>query len=1137
MKGVLELLCQEPYIATLEKGGKTFVCDANEAEALVFAATFKHSHKTTIIIKNNLYGAQTLYESLSNLLEPNQCVFFPSDESFRIEALASSKELVAQRLYVMAKLMTQQPSVVVAHTASVVRFLPSVDVFKQNCLKIKLNDTLKVNDLIDKLVLLGYERVNMIEHSLQLAKRGGVLDIYSVNYEHPVRIEFFGDDVDSIRFFDLETQKTIETTKEITIIPATDLVVGTNYETQLQELLTTKLSDKAKEDLLNLKDNENYTLLYKYYTYFQPNIVSIVNYLPSDTLTIVSNLDFVQENYKMLANETLEYLEEEGNASLHLLLDLSSVLESNKCTSYVNEFRQKNSDIAIPIYGVDEAYGNTRVINEIITGYSKDNQVVLCVENKNQLDCLMSWAKDWGYSLPFVKANELPKAKISYTELALKTGFRLEKQKLVYLGAKDLFGIHTISKGNLTRYRSSQTLQSYENLHVGDYVIHETHGIGRFLGIEEIETDGIHRDYLHIAYRGEGVLYVPLEQFRLIRKYVSREGAEPRLNKLGSEEWKKTKSRIKQRISDIADRLMLLYSDRVEKSGYAFVKDDEWQHQFEAAFPFELTEDQITSVNEIKHDMESPFPMDRLLCGDVGFGKTEVAFIAAFKAIMSGKQVAFLCPTTLLSQQHYDNAVARFRNFPVNIGLLNRYVPEKKQQEYLEQLANGSLHLIIGTHRLLSKDVKFKDLGLLIVDEEQRFGVEHKEKIKELKTNIDVLTLTATPIPRTLQMSLVGIRSLSQINTPPLFRMPIQTYVIEKNMKLIREIIERELARKGQVFYLYNKISTISSVASDIERNVKGAKVIVVHGKMTREETEEAMMRFHNQEANVMVCTTIVENGIDIPNANTIIIEDADRFGLSQLYQIKGRVGRSDRLAYAYLLYRPKKQISEIATKRLRAIKEFAELGSGYKIAMRDLTIRGAGDILGAEQSGFIDMVGIETYIRLLNEAISERKSGIPTPEIEIHQPLHLDAYINKGFTEDLDKINLYQKIDEVQTLKQLKSLYQDIEDIYGKIPQNVVNLLEKRRLELFETQDIVASTKDNKDQYEVVFSDDFATLDGIGISLFKITGETSPQITLQFRNDQIRMIVSKKDSLWLEHTITVLEKMKEVVKEYKDKK
>ncbi len=1136
MKAIIDLLKDEKVVTTLLSKNKTIVCSDNQDEALVIASAFRRYNKPILVVENNLYAAQGLYERLSGLLKPDECLFFPSDESFRIEAMAASKELIAQRLYVMSSLASNKNAVIIAHTASIVRFLPPFKLFKGQMLDLKLGDVIDDEGFIKYLTSVGYERVNKIEHSLQFARRGGVIDIYSVNYENPIRIELFGNEIDSIRFFNLDSQKTIKQIKDVTIAPASELLLESDYEKRLEKLVSETHNEKVSQDLLALKETHNETLLYKYYSYFQDNIESIVDYVSDDTLLILSNLDYIKENYKLLYEESFDYLESEEGYVKQIILDLLSVLNKKTNMSFINEFRKKDSDVESPIQGVESAYGNTKVIYEIVNEYLKEgNKVVLCVENKNQLDCLLSWAKDYGLKMEYGNYDELPKKQLTYVEYALKDGFKLPKQKLVYIGAHELFGTRSVNKSNVSRYRSSVALQSYENLSIGDFVIHEVHGIGKFLGIESIETNGIHRDYLHIGYRNNGVLYVPLEQFRLIRKYVAKEGNEPRLNKLGSDEWKKTKAKIKARISDIADRLMVLYSNRVEKQGYAFAKDSEWQAPFEASFPFELTKDQARSVEEIKKDMESPYPMDRLLCGDVGFGKTEVAWIAAFKAIMSGKQVALLCPTTLLAKQHFDNALDRFKNYPISIGVLNRFVSEKEQNKYLKAATDGSLDILIGTHRLLSKDVKFKDLGLLIVDEEQRFGVEHKEIIKEMKNSVDVLTLSATPIPRTLQMALIGIRSLSQLDTPPEKRMPVQTYVIEKNDKMIKEIIERELARHGQVFYLYNRVDRINSIASSIQKSVKGAKVICVHGQMNRDDVEEAMYRFNNQEANVMVCTSIIENGIDIPNANTIIVEDADKFGLSQLYQIKGRVGRGDRLAYAYLLYTPRKQLSEIATKRLRAIKEFAELGSGYKIAMRDLTIRGAGDILGAEQSGFIDMVGIDTYIRLLNEAIEERKSGVPTPEIEIHKPLNIDAYINKGFTnDDLDKINLYQKIDEVNSVDELLSLEKDMKDIYGKLPKNVKLLLEKRRLELFETDDIVSETKDSLDDYEIIFSEEFAHIDGIGIDLFKITGETSPHIKLSFRANKIKMTISKKDELWLDHTISVLEKLKIVLNKTK---
>ncbi|MFA6739815.1 MAG: DEAD/DEAH box helicase, partial [Bacilli bacterium] len=544
--------------------------------------------------------------------------------------------------------------------------------------------------------------------------------------------------------------------------------------------------------------------------------------------------------------------------------------------------------------------------------------------------------------------------------------------------------------------------------------------------------------------------------------------------------------------------------------------------------------DQLRSLAEIKADMEQPYPMDRLLCGDVGFGKTEVAFLAAFKAILGGKQVAFLCPTTLLARQHYETAKQRFQNVPIGIGMLSRFVPPAVQKKTLSDLKEGRLSMVIGTHRLLSNDLVFRDLGLLIVDEEQRFGVEHKEKIKELKRNIDVLTLSATPIPRTMQMALLGVRNLSQIETPPLHRLPVQTYVMEKNPRLIKEVIERELGRGGQVFYLCNEIDALPGIAATLQKQIPGANIIIIHGQMDRDDIEDAMIRFQAGEANVMVCTTIIENGIDIPNANTIVVDRADTFGLAQLYQIKGRVGRSDRLAYAYLLYRPRKQLSEVAIKRLRAIKEFVELGSGYRIAMRDLSIRGAGDILGAEQAGFIDTVGIDLYLQLLQETIEEKRTGIPTPEPEVPRPLQVDAYIPKPYTnDDLDKIELYKKIDAIQDLEGLSTLQEMMRDVYGKLPLSVELLLEKRRLELTLRNELVEEVKDSATAYEIVFTPMFSSYDGIGIDLFRIANQLSNHLLLSYRGGRIRMKLHKEEPEWLKLASRFLEKTWQLVQRY----
>jgi transcription-repair coupling factor (superfamily II helicase) len=615
---------------------------------------------------------------------------------------------------------------------------------------------------------------------------------------------------------------------------------------------------------------------------------------------------------------------------------------------------------------------------------------------------------------------------------------------------------------------------------------------------------------LHIQYAGTDVLYVPLSQFKLVRKFSGKEGAAPRLHRLQSKDWENTKKKIKEKVDDLAARLVELYKNRSVTAGYAFPADDELQTQFENQFPYELTPDQQRSVKEIKADMEKPFPMDRLLCGDVGFGKTEVAFRAAFKAINAHKQVAILCPTTLLARQHYERAADRFASFGIQIAIFSRLIPEAKQKAYIKDILAGKIQLIIGTHRLLSKDIVYRDLGLLIVDEEQRFGVEQKEKIKEIRTNVDVLTLSATPIPRTLQISLLGIRQLSQINTSPLNRVPIQTYVMRHDPLVVKELIERELAREGQVYYLHNRVEDIYLVASQLKTKIKGSRAGVVHGQMDKDEIEDVMVDFYNGTINLLVCTSIIENGIDVSNANLIIVEQAANFGLAQLYQIKGRVGRGNRIAYAYLLYEEAERLNEQANKRLKAIQEFTELGSGYKIAQRDLMIRGAGDILGPEQAGFIDTVGLDMYLQLLNEAIQEKKTGILTPPITSVASLMIDAYIPETYAKNEDKVELYQAIETAKTFEELQTIEAYIRDLYGRLPDQVQNLLKKRHFDLLTSHPSVGSWQETKAYLDVFCSEAFTNLNRSGTVLFDRIQQHLQVLKVNYANRILRIRLQK---------------------------
>ena len=768
---------------------------------------------------------------------------------------------------------------------------------------------------------------------------------------------------------------------------------------------------------------------------------------------------------------------------------------------------------AIMINNDDEAM----IINQI-RAYLKLSKVVVALDDDHQLKLMTELfdRHEMAYTLIGIKDEIYPGLNIAVNKIGF--GIELVDEKIVIISANELFKTRNIKKPKYFKYKNAKVLKDYQELNIGDYVVHDNHGIGQYLGIKTLEVQGFHKDYLYVAYAGDDTLYIPVEQFKMIRKYSSNEGKVPKINKLGGSQWQKTKAKARSKVDDIADKLIEIYSARINQPGYAFPSDSEIQLEFERSFGYELTVDQLRSVEEIKADMEKSQPMDRLLCGDVGFGKTEVALRAAFKAILGNKQVAFLCPTTILSMQHYKTMIARFKDFPVKIALLNRFTSTKEKKQILSDLKFGNIDLLVGTHRILSKDIVFKDIGLLCIDEEQRFGVKQKEKIKEYRKTIDVLTLTATPIPRTLQMSLMGIRGLSQIETPPKNRQPVQTYVIEKNNVLIKQIIERELARDGQVFYLYNRTSQIANVAYNITLSVPGARVAVGHGQMDKNELEDVMMRFVNKEFNVLVCTTIIETGIDIPNANTIIVEDADKFGLSQLYQIKGRVGRSNRGAYAYLLYNPTKVLNEEASKRLKAIKEFTELGSGYKIAMRDLAIRGSGDILGGTQSGFIDSIGFEMYMKILQDAINEKmgKEDVEAEKEIKSVNVKVDGYIPHDYvSSDIEKLELYQRLDNAKTISGVDHLKSEFIDYYGKLPEEVSTLVEKRKLDILASTEIIENLAEVKGKMEITFTKGYSQ-NVKGDQLFELVNRLFTKPVFRQLGGKIVIVLPKGDQ-WLE--------------------
>ena len=1087
-------------------------------EALVIACSYRRRPRPILVVKNSLYSAQRLFERISPLLGENACALFGADESLRVEAIAASPEMTAIKVETLASLLENPNQVVITCPSGYLRQLPSPETFRDACITIRPNDVVDMEDLKRRLRAGGYHETAHIDQPLSFAARGGIVDVYSINYEQPVRIEFFDNEVDNIRFFDAGTQKTVLPLQEVKIVPASDILFSAQEKTEIRR----KVNDWLKENGDPMMESNLSTMLdlidhdivepgsYPLYALLD-QAADITSYM-KDPLILYSDEELIRSAIKHMNEETISYIQE--MAQEKKLLPRFTVFHdfdrmAPRCKRIVEDPLYDN------IANITEVHLPNESLSVRLSVLKEEERVLFCLKSGLMQKVINTLVEE---NIPYrLILNEEPVEKgfnILFCELT--QGFALTDTGLTVVTDTELFEVHHHAGRYEKKFRNAEIIHGYEDLEPGDYIVHAEHGVGQYVGIETREVQGTMRDFLRIVYKGNAELLVPLEQFRLVRKFVSREGVVPKLNKLGSGEWEKTRKRLEENINDLAERLVKLYSSREDHIGHAFAPDSDLQRQFDSEFMYELTPDQAAAVEDVKRDMESDKPMDRLICGDVGFGKTEIAVRAAFKAAAENKQVAVLCPTTILAEQHFRTFSKRFEGYPITVCVLDRFVLPSKVKQTLKGIQDGSVDIVIGTHRILSGDVKFKDLGLLVVDEEQRFGVEHKEKIKEFKNSIDVLTLSATPIPRTLQMSLVGIRSLSQLDTPPANRYNVQTYVAENNRTLVTGAIEKELAREGQVFYLCNSVDRIYNRARTLQSYVKDARIGIVHGQMDRESIEEVMMQFTRKEINVLVCTTIIENGIDIPNANTILIEDAQNFGLAQIYQIKGRVGRSDRVAYAYLLVPPRRQLSETASKRLQAVKEFATLGSGYKIAMRDLTIRGAGDLLGPDQSGFIDTVGIDMYIEMLEHAIARTKGEVVDSEPVIKRTMVSgNSYIPQNFAaNDFDKISMYQKIDALSDLEQLEAFKTDVIDQYGRLPAEVDALFEKRKLDILINDKDVDSFREIRDRQEITFAKDFSQrIDGV--KLFKLFSDISKDIDLRYTNNRIIATLPKtKDSL-----------------------
>ena len=1015
----------------------------DEFFCVLLYSTFKRENKNILVVVNSLYEANQLYSSLLNYTD--DICLFPMDDFLTSEALAISPDLLYNRLETLNQIL-EKPSIVITNLMGYLRFLPSKSDYQQSFLDLTVGDTINPQKLVEKLVQSGYTRDTIVNKTGEFAVRGFIIDVFPVESDNAVRIEFFDDEIESIRYFDSDTQKSLLNISSVLIQPCS-------------EFITKKEVDEDK------------TLKQKYLPYYE-NVSSISDYL-EPSYTFFKDYNQLKVSFEQIMEEVVTYQStKDSSFSGKYMFDLNDI--SVSFPIYYMNIDHYTSDKVYDfgVHTINNFNENSDVINQFIRDHiSHSDTVVLCLK-KYQIFSVMKFLNmkvvesDFEHIVP----NE-----VNLVSEPINAGFIY--QNFVFLTANELFIMKEKQKRYRTKFKYSSTISDINKLEVGDYVVHDVHGIGVYHGIKTLTFSGVVKDYLEVLYQGEDKLYIPVEKIDLLSKYTGKEGVVPRINRLGGTEWQKTKKRVKKKVQEMAADLLQLYAERETRKGFAFSPDNDMMIDFEEEFPYDLTPDQTRAISQIKEDMEKPVPMDRLLCGDVGFGKTEVAFVAAFKAILDSKQVLFLCPTTILSNQHYENALERFKNFPVSIGLLNRFTSPKEAKKIIEGLSNGTIDLVFGTHRLLSDDIKPKNLGLLVIDEEQRFGVTHKEKIKKYKTNVDVLTLTATPIPRTLQMSLVGIRSLSLIETPPVNRYPVQTYVIEENNQILKDAIYKELSRGGQVFILYNKVESIEEERFKISNLVPNARIITAHGQMNKNDLENRILDFVNHEYDILICTTIIETGIDIPNVNTLIIIDADRFGLSQLYQIRGRVGRSDKFAYAYLMYHPAKVLTEAAVKRLNVIKEFTALGSGFSIATRDLSIRGAGDILGSEQAGFIDSVGIDLYLKLLNEEVARKKNLVVSDEEELEESkplLNVSTHIEDSYvTEDDLKIEIHRKINEIDSKEKLEEVKAELEDRFGRISSDMLIYMYEEWFEKLAVAVGLKRVSQTKNSIELVFPEE----------------------------------------------------------------
>ncbi|GAB2323036.1 transcription-repair coupling factor [Alkalibacterium sp. m-11] len=1074
---------------------------AGSARTLVLKSLFEEESRQIVVVTQNVYHANQLITDLTGLIPDDQLFLFAVDDMIHAEMAVSSPESRAERVKALDFMLKNKPGVVVTSLAGARKLLPDPVLFAQAELLFSIGDEVELEQLQRKLAEMGYRREQKVSAPGEFSIRGGIIDVYPLTEEKPVRIELFDVEIDSLRYFDADTQRSEQNIETVKIIPATDTLlcieekdaIITRFEKALASSLKktkdedqqTNLNETVRDIMDTIKDETYSEELVRYADLLYKNKATLIDYASDDAIVVMDEYPRILENEARLEGEEGEWVTSQltqGNILINQSFskNFRDTLKGSELNQLYFSLFQKgmkglrlDSIHAFQYRTMQKFFGQMNLVKtEMDRWVKQDYTVIVMTESEDRAEKVHQTLLNFEIPSTLSDRDHLKEGIIQVISGSVMTGFELPHEKIAVLTEKELFNRLPKKKPRRQNLSNAERLKSYSELDKGDYVVHVNHGIGQFMGMETMEIGGVHQDYLSVVYKDSSKLFIPVTQLNLLQKYVSSEGKTPKLNKLGGTSWAKTKKKVASQVEDIADELVELYAEREQRTGYAFSRDNAYQREFDDAFPYTETDDQLRSIREVKKDMEKDKPMDRLIVGDVGYGKTEVAMRAIFKAVQDGKQVAFLVPTTVLAQQHYNTMLERFADFPVEIGLLSRFRTGKQLKETVDGLKKGHIDVVVGTHRVLSKDIVFQDLGLLIVDEEQRFGVKHKERLKQLKSEVDVLTLTATPIPRTLHMSMLGVRDLSVIETPPANRYPVQTYVMEMNGAVVAESIKREMARGGQAFYLHNRVSTIEQRVDELQQLVPEARIAHAHGQMTEVQLENILYQFIQGEYDLLVTTTIIETGVDIPNVNTLIVEDADRMGLSQLYQLRGRVGRSSRIAYSYFMHQPNKILTEVSEKRLQAIKDFTELGSGFKIAMRDLAIRGAGNLLGQQQHGFIDSVGFDLYSQMLEEAVARKRGDKRHQKTVVEMDLSVDAYLPGTYVQDeRQKIELYKRIRQFSSNEDYVELQDELIDRFGDYPQEVADLLSVGLLKMYCEQALIELIRRDGNNLTVVFS------------------------------------------------------------------